>query len=68
MSDYNTNDFEQFITARIDLTTATPPVGNTGDGEQFVTARIDLAEFTKVDLAVGPFLTTGAGYSIPVGD
>ncbi len=68
MSNYNTNDFDQFITEHIDFTTATPPTGNTGDMEQFITDRIDLAEFTKApEVSGAPILTTGAYYAVPIG-
>ncbi len=64
MADFDTNDFEQFITARLDFETGTPPTGNTGDMEQFITARLDLEEYTE---KIRIFLTTGAFFSTVVG-
>lgn len=60
MADSDTNDFEQFITARIDFTTGTPPVGNSGDFEQWITDRIDLAEYVEAAVVVGqPMMLRG---------
>lgn len=52
MADANTNDFEQFITNRIDFTTSTPPTGDTGDFEQWITNRLDFAEYAEAEAEV----------------
>lgn len=47
MAQSDANDFEQWITDRLDFTTGTPLSGNTGDMEQWITDRLDFATFNK---------------------
>lgn len=63
MADADTNDFEQFITGRIDFTTGTPPTGDTGDFEQWITDRLDFAEYAEAEEVVTRIPRPPAAYN-----
>ncbi len=61
-------EFELWITDRIGFQDIPPLSGDTGDFERWITDRIFFEDYVEaVVAAVGPFLTTMAGYSVPVG-